>query len=121
RERRTKARFEHEFPRTLRALGGGHFFESMQIESLGWVDGKWVRRMYQEMTGFFERGDARYRRHAWPLWMICGTELWFRTQFGGDFAPPRIANASFVDTENEEEAEWKSAERTAMSHSTERN
>ena len=81
RQRRTKADFSHLFAEALKALGGERLFDSLAIMSMGWVDGVWVRRMYQQMTQLYARGDEGYARHVWPLWMVFGIELWFKTVF----------------------------------------
>jgi len=79
--RRTKADFSHAFAEALKTLGGESLFNSLAIASMGWVDGAWVRRMYQQMAQLYALGDGGYTRHVWPLWMIFGIELWFKTLF----------------------------------------
>jgi asparagine synthase (glutamine-hydrolysing) len=81
RQRRTKAEFSHLFAESLTALGGERLFTSLAIEAMGWVDGARVKRMYQQMAGLYAAGDQGYTKHVWPLWMIFGIELWFKTLF----------------------------------------
>jgi asparagine synthase (glutamine-hydrolysing) len=81
RQRLTKADFSHSFAATFQALGGEHFFDSLSVTSMGWVEGAWVRRMYQQMAQLYAHGDEGYAAYVWPLWMILGTELWFKTIF----------------------------------------
>jgi hypothetical protein len=33
------------------------------------------------MAGLYAAGDQGYTQHVWPLWMIFGIELWFKTLF----------------------------------------
>ena len=51
-----------------------------------WVDGKELRRLYQETIQRYESGDEGYSAHVWTLWLAYGIELWFRAVFleGGD-------------------------------------
>ena len=81
RQRRDKADWSHVTAEALHAQGGERFFDSLAVASLGWVDGKRVCAMYRQMAEDYLRGDEHYTRHLWPLWMIFGTELWFKTVF----------------------------------------
>ncbi len=81
RQRRTKADFSHLFAEALNALGGERLFGSLAIASMGWVDGACVRQMYQQMERLYGEGDKHYTQHVWPLWMIFGIELWFRSHY----------------------------------------
>jgi asparagine synthase (glutamine-hydrolysing) len=92
RQRLTKADFSHVHPRALRAQGGERLFDSLAIVSLGWVDRERVRAMYRHMATCFARGDDDYTTYMWPLWMIFGIELWFKTVFvSGAAVSPRVS------------------------------
>jgi asparagine synthase (glutamine-hydrolysing) len=79
RQRLTKADFSHVFPETLQALGGERLFNSLAIESMGWVNGSQVRAMYQQMSQCYARADLGYLSYIWKLWTIFAIELWVNT------------------------------------------
>ncbi len=81
RQRRTKADFSHLFAEALKTQGGERLFDSMAIMSMGWVDRARVRSMYQQMAQLYLQGDEGYITPVWPLWMVFGIELWFKTVF----------------------------------------
>lgn len=81
RQRLTKADFSHVFVEALESLGGGRFFDSLTIASMGWVNGESVRELYSQMTQRYAQADIGYASYAWNLWMIFSIELWFNTIF----------------------------------------
>ena len=81
RQRRTKADFSYVFPETLQAQRGEHCFDYLAIASLEWIDSERVRKMYRQMIQAYARGDKNYYINIYPLWMIFGIELWFKTVF----------------------------------------
>ena len=81
RRRRGKADFSHAFVKALQGPMGEQLFSSLNIASMGWVDGFRVIEMYRGMMQLYARGDERYIKHVWPLWMVFGIELWFKTVF----------------------------------------
>jgi asparagine synthase (glutamine-hydrolysing) len=81
RRRLTKADFSHTFPDTFQAIGGENIFDSLTIVSIGWVDERKVREMYQQMMHLYRLGDEQYPENTWPLWNIFGIELWFKEAF----------------------------------------
>jgi len=92
RKRRTTADFSHVYPEALRAQGGEHLFDSLAIASLGWVDRERVSLMYRHMATRYVRGDGDYSTYMWPLWMIFGIELWFKSVFvSGAVVSPRVS------------------------------
>jgi asparagine synthase (glutamine-hydrolysing) len=92
RQRRTKADFSHVHPKAMHAQGGERLFDSLAIVSLGWVDCEQVRNMYRHMATRFAQGDEDYTTYMWPLWMIFGIELWFKTVFMSSAAvSPRVS------------------------------
>lgn len=92
RQRLTKADFSHVHPKAMHAQGGERLFDSLIIASLGWVDRERVRQMYRHMATRFAQGDEDYTTYMWPLWMIFGIELWFKTVFvNGTVVSPRVS------------------------------
>lgn len=81
RQRLTKADFSHLHPKAMHVLGGERLFDSLVIAPLGWVDRERVRQMYRHMVTHFAKGDDDYTTYMWPLWMIFGIELWYKTVF----------------------------------------
>jgi asparagine synthase (glutamine-hydrolysing) len=70
--RRDKALFPILTVQALERIGGEHFFDTMTLESAGWIDRVRFRRAYRE-------GIGNYRDvNLWPLWMTFATELWHR-------------------------------------------
>src|SRR5688572_30013833 len=80
RQRRTKAEFSHVFAEAMNAQGGEQSFDSLAIASK-WVEGEQVRNAYREMAQLYTKGDQRYMRHIWMMWLIYGIELWFNMVF----------------------------------------
>ena len=92
RQRLTKADFSHVHPKAMHGQGGECLFDSAAIVSLGWVDRERVRTMYRHMATRFAQGGEDYTTYMWPLWMIFGIELWFKTVFlSGAAVSPRVS------------------------------
>ena len=79
--RRSKADFSHVFVKTLERLGSQHFFDSLVLASLGWVDAVAVSEAYATFIRGHRMGDRRYNTHMWSLWMVFAVERWLRTVF----------------------------------------
>jgi asparagine synthase (glutamine-hydrolysing) len=71
RERRTKGQFGRVFIETFNRIGGERFFDTMAMESQGWVSAHRMRQLCRERL-------ARYPTNLWPLWTTFAVELWFR-------------------------------------------
>jgi asparagine synthase (glutamine-hydrolysing) len=74
--RNDKAEFTPTLVETIRTLGGRSFFTRLQSVEAGWIDGQVIRRMYDQMTGLYSRGDRSYIRLADALWSVAAVELW---------------------------------------------
>ncbi len=70
--RRDKADFSVLFIEALERIGGEHFFDTMALETAGWVDHAEFQRMYRE------RSENYLDTNIWPLWTTFGLELWYR-------------------------------------------
>jgi len=79
--RDTKADFSHVFAEALQVRESGRLFDSLLIESMRWVDGEILRKIYRKMAQNFASGDPTYISYVWKLWMTFGIELWFNTTF----------------------------------------
>ena len=55
-------------------FAGERFFDTMTMESLGWVSAQRMRQLCRERL-------ARYPTNLWPLWTTFAVELWFREMF----------------------------------------
>jgi asparagine synthase (glutamine-hydrolysing) len=56
-------------------------FERMLLAENGWVVADVVDTMVSRMRRRFHAGDRRYADDAFPLWIVGGTERWFRSAF----------------------------------------
>jgi asparagine synthase (glutamine-hydrolysing) len=74
RKRRTKGQFGRVFIETFNHIGGKSFFETMTMESKGWVNARRMRQLCCERL-------AMYPTNLWPLWTTFAAELWFREVF----------------------------------------
>jgi asparagine synthase (glutamine-hydrolysing) len=81
RERRTKARFGRVFIQTFNRIGGELLFETMAMESKGWVNAQRMRQLCHERL-------EKHPSDLWPLWTTFAVELWFREVFMN--SPARI-------------------------------
>ena len=70
--RRDKADFSILFIQALERIGGEHFFDSMSLESAGWVDRAEFQRTYRR------RSENYLDTNIWPLWTTFALELWYR-------------------------------------------
>jgi asparagine synthase (glutamine-hydrolysing) len=70
--RRDKADFSILFIDTLNRIRGEHFFDSMALESTGWID----RENFQEVLR--DRMANYLDSNIWPLWTVFALELWYR-------------------------------------------
>lgn len=76
RARTDKAEFTPTFVQAIEALGGRACFGSLRSAEAGWVDAAAVRRIYQEMSALYSRGDQSYIPMADALWSVAALELW---------------------------------------------
>lgn len=67
----------------IEAMGGAAVLGSLAIAEAGWVRQDMVTCMYRRMRERFAAGRADYAADAQILWILCGTELWFRRLSGG--------------------------------------
>ncbi|OFV95345.1 MAG: asparagine synthase (glutamine-hydrolyzing) [Acidobacteria bacterium RIFCSPLOWO2_12_FULL_54_10] len=106
RSRRTKALLgNHTFWNAIQGFGGGRFFDRLAIGALGWVDKIEVQKMYRHTAMLFDQNDERYTKFLWPLWMICGIELWFNSVFEGKI--PLYQNPSIeLEDQSRKEYTW---------------
>jgi asparagine synthase (glutamine-hydrolysing) len=74
RQRRTKGQFGRVFIETFNRIGGDRFFETMTMESQGWVNAQRMQQLCRERL-------AAYPSNLWPLWTTFAAELWFREVF----------------------------------------
>jgi len=70
--RRDKADFSILFVQALERMGGERFFDSMALESAGWVDRAGFQRTYRQ------RSENYLDTNIWPLWTTFALELWYR-------------------------------------------
>jgi asparagine synthase (glutamine-hydrolysing) len=70
RERRDKGRFGRVFIETFNRIGGEFCFDSMAMESKGWVNAERMRQLCRERL-------ATYPCDLWPLWTTFAVDLWF--------------------------------------------
>jgi asparagine synthase (glutamine-hydrolysing) len=81
RRRVTKADFSHVFAESLGEPEGERLFDSLAISEAGWVSAAGARTKYRKMLQLYRAGDEGYAEHVWPVWMIFGIEIWYRTVF----------------------------------------
>lgn len=67
----------------IEGMGGAAVLESLAIAEAGWVQQDVVTGMYRRMRERFAAGRADDGADAQILWILCGTELWFRRLSGG--------------------------------------
>lgn len=71
-----KAEFSSTYVEALEAVGGRAAFACLRSEEAGWVDGRVIRQMYQDMIHLYSRGDVAYIALVGPLWSVAAVELW---------------------------------------------
>jgi hypothetical protein len=64
--------------RGIQGMGGAALFEDLALARDGFVRQSEVSMMYRRLCRRFEAGDLAYNEDAYPLWIIGGTELWYR-------------------------------------------
>ncbi|HEY1851082.1 MAG TPA: asparagine synthase-related protein [Candidatus Binataceae bacterium] len=70
--RRDKALFPILTVQALERIGGEHFFDTMTLESAGWIDRARFQRDYRVRIENYREASL------WPLWMTFAIELWHR-------------------------------------------
>jgi len=71
-----KAEFSSTYVEAIEAFGGRGAFTRLRSEDAGWVDGRAVCRMYEDMIQLYTRGRAAYIALTEPLWAVIALELW---------------------------------------------
>ena len=71
-----KAEFSSTYVEALEAIGGRQAFSWLRSEEAGWVDGRVVRQMYEDMIRLYSRGGDAYIAFTGPLWAVASLELW---------------------------------------------
>lgn len=71
-----KAEFSSTYVEALEALGGLRAFARLRCEEAGWVDGRILRQMYEDMIRLYSRGGDAYIAFIGPLWAVASLELW---------------------------------------------
>ena len=71
-----KAEFSSTYVEVLEAIGGRDAFARLRSEEAGWVDGRVVRQMYDDMIRLYSRGDDAYIAFTGPLWAVASLEFW---------------------------------------------
>jgi asparagine synthase (glutamine-hydrolysing) len=85
-----KAEFSSTYLDAFEAMGGRDAFTRLLSEEAGWVDGRVVRQMYEDMIRLYSRGGDAYISFTGPLWAVASLELWLdgvtsiRTACSGD-------------------------------------
>jgi asparagine synthase (glutamine-hydrolysing) len=74
--REDKAEFSSTYVQALEAIGGRELFARMRSEDAGWVDGKAIRKMYDDMIQLYSRGTDAYIASTGPLWAVAALEVW---------------------------------------------
>jgi asparagine synthase (glutamine-hydrolysing) len=70
--RRDKADFSILFIQTLERMGGEHLFDTLAVESAGWIN----RAKFQD--AYRDRSANYIETNIWPLWTTFAIELWYR-------------------------------------------
>ncbi len=83
RRRQSKAEFSWFFAEQLERQAGAALFDRLEIAAQGWIDAKRAQDMYSRAFALSRAVEGGYTPFLWPLWMIFGIELWFRSEFGG--------------------------------------
>ena len=69
-----KAEFSSTYVEALEALGGRQAFVRLRSEDAGWVDGRVLRQMYDDMIQLYRRGSDAYIAFTGPLWAVASLE-----------------------------------------------
>ena len=57
-------------------MAAGEAFARLRSEEAGWVDGRVIRQMYEDMIRLYSRGGDAYIAFTGPLWAVASLELW---------------------------------------------
>jgi len=71
-----KAEFSSTYVEAIDALGGRQAFCRLRSEQAGWVDGRVIRQMCDDMIELYSRGGDAYISCIRPLWAVAALELW---------------------------------------------
>ena len=74
--RTDKAEFSSTYVEAIDALGGRQAFCRLRSEQAGWVDGRVIRQMCDDMIELYSRGGDAYISCIRPLWAVAALELW---------------------------------------------
>ena len=56
----------------LERMGGEHLFDTMALESAGWVNRAKFQNTYRD------RSENYIETNIWPLWTVFALEVWYR-------------------------------------------
>ena len=74
--RADKAEFSATYVEAIDALGGRQAFYHLRSEEAGWVDGRVIRQMHDDMIELYSRGGDAYISCIRPLWAVAALEFW---------------------------------------------
>jgi asparagine synthetase B (glutamine-hydrolysing) len=74
--RADKAEFSPTYVEALEAFGGRQALARLRSEEAGWVDGRVIRQMYEDMIQLYSRGGDAYIAFTGPLWAVAALEVW---------------------------------------------
>lgn len=78
RQRRGAADGSARVARAIEALGGAALFDDLVLARRGLLQQRAVSAMYRRLRRRLDGGDVAYNADAYALWIIGGTELWYR-------------------------------------------
>jgi asparagine synthase (glutamine-hydrolysing) len=79
----------------VEAMATAGVFGAMAVADAGWISQDAIEAMLRRMRERYAAGNGRYTEDALPLWIIGGTERWFRSTFGyTGGGPPESARAA---------------------------
>jgi asparagine synthase (glutamine-hydrolysing) len=64
--------------RGVEGMGGAALFDNLTLARDGCLRQSEISAMYRRLRRRFDAGDLAYNEDAYPLWIIGGTELWYR-------------------------------------------
>ncbi|HUY25979.1 MAG TPA: asparagine synthase-related protein [Candidatus Binataceae bacterium] len=89
RGRTTKSTYGCSIVLTLEKAGGARLFDAMETVKLGWFDGEWLKRQYEETLRLYHARDFAYQSKLDELWSAVAIELWFNSVFSKPAATGR--------------------------------
>ena len=97
RTRTDKSTYGCAFVTSMQKIGGARIFDDMKTVELGWFDGAWLQRQYEETLRLYNARDYAYQYRVFHLWKAFAIELWYNAVFGSAEAkhydvPPAAGN-----------------------------